>query len=88
LHEGIEVGTRPAHICVTGKGIASETQNIRLTTSQSPLETPKMIRTSEPLLRRQDGQAYLTDSSARHRTVEPLSRRAFKEITGEIAGDV
>ena len=35
LHHGIEVGTRPAHICFTGNGSASETQSIRLTTSQS-----------------------------------------------------
>jgi hypothetical protein len=44
LHEGIEVGTRPAHICVTGKGIASETQNIRLTTSQSADHDAQMIQ--------------------------------------------
>jgi hypothetical protein len=35
LHEAIEVGTRPAHICFTGNGFASETQSIPLTTSQS-----------------------------------------------------
>ena len=39
LHEGIEVGTRPAHICFTDNGFASETQSIRLTTSQSACST-------------------------------------------------
>lgn len=35
LHEGIEVGTRPAHICFMGNGFSLETQSLRLTTSQS-----------------------------------------------------